>query len=124
MQPEADVWARHSSAIAEKLGVKFKSLQINALAGKGESPEEAARNARYGALRELIGEGDILLVGQHREDQLETVLLQLGNAGAVGFWKGYPVKAAAQYIETGNYRICPITPIKMGGRPQQLEKLL
>ncbi|MGR9035536.1 MAG: ATP-binding protein, partial [Gammaproteobacteria bacterium] len=51
LQPEADTWAIHSSAVAEELGVKFRLLQVNAFAGKRESPEEAARNARYSALK-------------------------------------------------------------------------
>ena len=61
----------------QSLGVDFILLRVNAVASQGESPEEAARNARYTALKSLIGINDVLLVAQHRDDQLETVLLQL-----------------------------------------------
>ena len=77
LQAEAESWARHCEKTAESLGVDFIVLRVNAVASQGESPEEAARNARYTALKSLIGINDVLLVAQHRDDQLETVLLQL-----------------------------------------------
>ena len=77
LQAEAESWATHCKKTAESLGVGFILLRVNAVADLGESPEEAARNARYTALKSLVGAGDALLVAQHRDDQLETVLLQL-----------------------------------------------
>jgi tRNA(Ile)-lysidine synthase len=77
LQIEAEIWVRHCKKTAESLGVDFIVLRVNAIASQGESPEEAARNARYTALKSLIGDNDVLLVAQHRDDQLETVLLQL-----------------------------------------------
>ena len=77
LQAEADSWARHCEKTASSLGVGFALLRVNAFPSQGESPEEAARNARYTALKSLIGVNDVLLVAQHRDDQLETVLLQL-----------------------------------------------
>ncbi|MCX7097049.1 MAG: tRNA lysidine(34) synthetase TilS [Methylococcales bacterium] len=77
LQAVAESWAEHCAATAKALGVKFKLLRVNAQPIQGESPEEAARNARYAAFKSLMGTGDVLMVAQHREDQLETVLLQL-----------------------------------------------
>ena len=77
LQLEANAWAEHCKKTATVLGVDFKVIRVDAIAGQGESPEEVARNARYTALRTLIETDDLLLVAQHREDQLETVLLQL-----------------------------------------------
>ena len=77
LQAEAESWAKHCEKTAKSLGVDFIVLRVNAIANQGESPEEAARNARYTALKSLIGVEDALLVAQHRDDQLETVLLQL-----------------------------------------------
>ena len=77
LQGEADAWAEHCQKTALALGVGFKVLLVNASPRHGESPEETARNARYDALKLLINVGDVLVVGQHRDDQLETVLLQL-----------------------------------------------
>lgn len=90
LQAEAGVWAEHCRKTAEALGIQFRALRVNAVAGPGESPEEAARNARYNALRALIGANDVLLVAQHREDQLETVLLQLFRGSGLRGLSGMP----------------------------------
>ncbi|WP_305908564.1 tRNA lysidine(34) synthetase TilS [Methylomarinum sp. Ch1-1] len=83
LQREADVWAEHCRVSAERLGVEFKELRVDASAKKRQSPEDAARTARYEALRALLARDDVLLVAQHREDQLETVLLQLFRGAGV-----------------------------------------
>jgi tRNA(Ile)-lysidine synthase len=51
----------------------------------GESLEEAARRARYAALANALGSGELLLTAQHADDQLETLLLALmRGAGPAG----------------------------------------
>ena len=90
LQAEAEVWAGHCEKTAKDLGVKFITLRVNAKAAPGESPEEAARNVRYVALKSLIDVGDALLLAQHREDQLETVLLQLFRGGGLPGLSGMP----------------------------------
>ena len=90
LQVEAESWARHCQETAESLGVGFRVLRVNAEASQGESPEEAARNARYKALKSLMAVNDALLVAQHREDQLETVLLQLMRGSGLRGLSGMP----------------------------------
>lgn len=90
LQTQADTWARHCETISEALGVDFLMLRVNANASRGESPEDAARNARYNALKPLLGVDDVLMVGQHREDQLETVLMQLFRGGGLPGLSGMP----------------------------------
>lgn len=90
LQAEADGWAEHCQKIAQQCAVKFKVLRVNALPMQGESPEEAARNARYAALKTLIDTDCALLVAQHREDQLETVLLQLFRGSGLRGLSGMP----------------------------------
>ena len=90
LQVEADAWAVHCATVASELAVDFKMLRVNALPDRGESPEEAARNARYSALKSLVNEADVLLVAQHREDQLETVLLQLFRGSGLKGLSGMP----------------------------------
>ncbi len=94
LQAEAELWARHCKKIAEGLGVDFKVLRVNALPSQGESPEEAARNARYTALKLLIDTDDVLMVAQHRDDQLETVLLQLFRGSGLRGLSAMPESAA------------------------------
>ncbi|NOT12214.1 MAG: tRNA lysidine(34) synthetase TilS [Methylococcaceae bacterium] len=90
LQPEAEAWAMHCEKTAASLGVDFKVLRVNAIASRGESPEEAARNARYSALKAIIEVGDALLLAQHQEDQLETVLLQLFRGSGLRGLSGMP----------------------------------
>lgn len=94
LQADADAWALHTAKTAEDLAVGFILLRVDAFPGKRESPEEAARNARYAALKELIDSNDVLLVAQHLEDQLETVMLQLMRGSGVRGLSGMPGKMA------------------------------
>ncbi len=83
LQTEADDWAQHCNKIATELGVHFQAIKVDARPEVGQSPEDAAREARYGAFKTLLQQGDALLVAQHRDDQLETVLLQLCRGAGV-----------------------------------------
>ena len=47
LQVEAESWAEHCKKTAENLGIDFMVLRVNAVPSQGESPEEAARNARH-----------------------------------------------------------------------------
>jgi tRNA(Ile)-lysidine synthase len=92
LQKEADEWAIHCQKIASDLDVSFLEIRVNVSADSRESPEEAARNARYNAFKTLIAENDVLLMAQHREDQLETVLLQLFRGSGLKGLAGMPDK--------------------------------
>ncbi|MFZ2312178.1 MAG: tRNA lysidine(34) synthetase TilS [Methylobacter sp.] len=94
LQAEAESWAKHCEKTAEGLGVDFLVLRVNAFAKSGESPEEAARNARYTALKSLMDSDDMLLLAQHREDQIETVLLQLFRGSGLRGLSGMPESMA------------------------------
>jgi tRNA(Ile)-lysidine synthase len=90
LQKDAEKWALHCSKISEKLNVTFLSLKVNAQPNHRESPEEAARNARYAALKSLVGTNEIILLAQHQEDQFETVLLQLFRGSGLRGLSGMP----------------------------------
>ncbi|WP_411725345.1 tRNA lysidine(34) synthetase TilS [Methyloglobulus sp.] len=94
LQVEADLWGTHCEQISEGLGVRFLSLTVDAHAAPEESPEEAARNARYASLKPLLADGDLLLLAQHSEDQLETVLLQLFRGSGLKGLSGMPERLA------------------------------
>jgi tRNA(Ile)-lysidine synthase len=90
LQEEADSWVEHCKKTAENLNVDFIMLPVYADANPGESPEEAARNARYAAFKTLVNVDEALMLAQHREDQLETVLLQLFRGAGLRGLSGIP----------------------------------
>lgn len=81
LQPSSRAWAQHCAAACASLNLPLTSLRVDAQAAPGESPEAAARHARYGAFAELIEAGDCLLTAHHQDDQAETLLLQLLRGG-------------------------------------------
>ncbi|MGD8378563.1 MAG: tRNA lysidine(34) synthetase TilS [Gammaproteobacteria bacterium] len=85
LNPRSGHWARHCVEICRALDVHCSVGRVTAAAGPGESPEARAREARYAWLRDQVGPGDWLLTAHHRDDQAETVLLQLmRGAGPAG----------------------------------------
>lgn len=85
LQAESSAWAEHCAQQCAVLNIPFQTIAVNAQAEAGESPEAAARAARYGTLKNIIQPGMCLLTAQHQDDQAETVLIQLlRGAGAAG----------------------------------------
>jgi len=77
LQTLADEWVGHCRITCEQEAIPCHILRVDARPVPGESPEEAARKARYQALQSVMAAGDVLLTAQHRDDQAETLLLQL-----------------------------------------------
>ncbi|MEN8131765.1 MAG: tRNA lysidine(34) synthetase TilS [Pseudomonadota bacterium] len=77
LQAEADTWVDHCKQFCDQLNIPCHILWVDAHPMRGESPEAAARGARYGSLRPLITRGICLLTAHHQDDQAETLLLQL-----------------------------------------------
>ncbi len=85
IQAAADDWARRSAALCESLDVELVTTQVALKHNGSQGLEAAARVARYAAFEEVLGEGDVLLLAHHRDDQVETLLLRLlRGAGPVG----------------------------------------
>lgn len=82
---EAGNWERHCAEVCNGLRIPLQILRVQACPNPGESPEAAARRARYQALRPLVRRGEMLLTAHHQDDQAETLLLQLfRGAGPAG----------------------------------------
>jgi tRNA(Ile)-lysidine synthase len=85
LQAEADHWDRHCADVCSKLDVAYQCIHVDADPGPGESPEDAARKARYQALEYELASDEVLLTAHHQDDQAETLLLQLmRGAGPAG----------------------------------------
>jgi len=76
-------WSLHSATLAVRLGVPCEIVRVDARPAPGDSPEAAARAARYAALAARLLPGELLLTGHHGDDQLETVLLQWLRGGGL-----------------------------------------
>ncbi|TCO83522.1 tRNA(Ile)-lysidine synthase [Plasticicumulans lactativorans] len=74
---QSAAWARDCVARAAALGVSCHVLAVDARPRPGESPEAAARVARYAALAAGVDATTALLTAHQQDDQAETVLLQL-----------------------------------------------
>ncbi len=125
LQAAADDFAAHCEALCARWQVPLRVLRVQAGHAPGESPEDAARRARYGALagaaREAAGDrapglpqagsgsleagtaiapGEVpvrVWLGQHADDQAETLLLALSRGA------GLPGLAAmpARFVREG-----------------------
>lgn len=88
LQTDSANWSEHCAQIAAALEIEFLSLSVNVQLESGKGPEASARDARYAALQAELNAGDWLLSAHHREDQAETLLLNLirgsGPAGVAG----------------------------------------
>lgn len=85
LQEAARDFESHAAHVAKVLDVPFHVLRPHARAAPGESPEDAARRARYAALAERGLELGLraILLGQHADDQVETMLLALSRGAGL-----------------------------------------
>lgn len=85
LQAASRQWAQHCQQTCAQLNIPLTVIAVDASPQRGESPEAAARRARYQALTSVMAADDCLLTAQHADDQAETFLLQLlRGAGAAG----------------------------------------
>lgn len=85
LQKEADAWSQHCKMVCEELHIPLLNIHVDAKASQGEGPENAARKARYDALVSELKANECLLTAHHKDDQSETLLLQLfRGAGPAG----------------------------------------
>lgn len=82
LQPTAGAWSRHCVRICASLGVACTVESVRVEAG-AHGLEAAARAARYDALGRHMAPGRVLLTAHHRDDQAETLLLQLLRGAGV-----------------------------------------
>lgn len=100
LQPAADDFVRHCESFCAALPVPLVVCRVYARHASGQSPEEAARTARYTALQVAATDGSAgvvcrsVAIAQHADDQVETMLLALsrgaglpGLAAMPAFWQ-------------------------------------
>ena len=77
LHPNADNWSAQCETLCAGYGVSFEChrVQVDALSGAGV--EASARRARYAIFEQLLQSNDVLLLGHHLDDQVETLLYRL-----------------------------------------------
>lgn len=81
ISPNAAEWQNHCEQFAKQLGIKIQSYSVDF--DRQANIEEGARTARYAALTKQLTNNDCLIVGHHRDDQAETLLLQLFRGAGI-----------------------------------------
>ncbi len=77
LSANADLWQKQCQRWCEQFNIEFICERVTLDLSGGASIEQLARDARYQALYRHVHQQDILLTGQHSDDQLETFLLAL-----------------------------------------------
>lgn len=99
LQAAADDFAAHCEAFSKRINVPLTIKNVDAKHELGESPEAAARTARYSAFSEInrpiagifvacdaikkIAKIENIALAQHADDQVETLLLALSRGAGL-----------------------------------------
>ena len=113
LQVAADDFAAHCKVFCTALGVPLHVVYADAQSVTGQSPEDAARRARYSALYTKIKEINnaiaqqkwaqsaikCVALAQHADDQIETLLLALSRGAGLPGLSSMPVSWQRDGIE-------------------------
>ena len=87
LQAAADGFEAHCRALCTQTGVPLAVRRVQAGHAPGQSPEDAARQARYAALAEAVQtewpEVRDVALAQHADDQVETLLIALSRGAGL-----------------------------------------
>jgi tRNA(Ile)-lysidine synthase len=79
LSPNADAWSAHCAALCATYAIPFVERRVTVSRASRASVEASARTARYDALAGAATDAGAaaILLAHHRDDQAETLLLQL-----------------------------------------------
>lgn len=98
LQAAADDFERHCMAFCARINVPLAVQRVDARHAPGESPEAAARAARYEAFDALAKDGkgpsaiNNIAIAQHADDQIETLLLALTRGAGLPGLSAMPAR--------------------------------
>jgi tRNA(Ile)-lysidine synthase len=113
LQAAADDFAAHCTAFCAQLGVPLHVVHVQARHAAGDSPEDAARKARYTALAAKVLEINkgfqavelaqsaikCVVIAQHADDQVETLLLALSRGAGLPGLSAMPARWQRSGVE-------------------------
>ena len=87
LQDAADAFEAHCRELCQELNVPLAVRRVQAGHAPGQSPEDAARKARYAALAEAVQsewpDAQDIALAQHADDQVETLLIALSRGAGL-----------------------------------------
>jgi tRNA(Ile)-lysidine synthase len=85
MQNAAADFEQHCRLFCAQHGIPLTVAQLQVLPQRGESPEDAARKARYAAIVAMCADAAVqnVALAQHADDQVETLLLALSRGAGL-----------------------------------------
>ncbi|WP_404302682.1 tRNA lysidine(34) synthetase TilS [Alicycliphilus denitrificans] len=98
LQAAADGFEQHCQALCARLNVPLSVRRVDARHAPGQSPEDAARQARYKAFEALALVNQVpeaiktIVLAQHADDQVETLLLALSRGAGVAGLAAMPAQ--------------------------------
>lgn len=98
LQAAADDFELHCQAFCAQLGVPLETRRVDARHAPGQSPEDAARRARYAAFEAealaMPSQSAIknIAIAQHADDQVETLLLALSRGAGLPGLSAMPAR--------------------------------
>lgn len=98
LQVAADDFAQHCTVLCDRLQVPLMVQHVDARPAQGQSPEDAARVARYKAFMAVTHASqaqnaiESVVLAQHADDQVETVLLALSRGAGVAGLAAMPAR--------------------------------
>jgi tRNA(Ile)-lysidine synthase len=106
LSSHADSWSKHCQNFCDHLQIPLQVEKIK-LIKSGQSVEAEARTGRYALFKNMLQKDDLICTAHHRDDQAETLLLQLFRGSGVKglsampaikhFGMGYLIRALLNY---------------------------
>ncbi len=91
LQSIAKQWPQHCLRICKDLAIDCEIVNLELTIPKGKSLEAVAREARYQAFAQTLQPDEILLTAHHRDDQAETLLIQLFRGAGINGLAAMPI---------------------------------
>ena len=122
LQVAADGFELHSRDFCAQLGVPLQVLRVDARHAPGQSPEEAARSARYAALHQVAESVQPPLrhiaLAQHADDQVETLMLALSRGAGLPGLSAMP----ARWVRDGIHYYRPLLDVSGSDLREELRR--